>query len=103
MLVELHLDFKRANGYSELEISQKRTMLENTTGDSVDNHKQRLQDAGFEHIDLWFQCFNFGSLSPLKIKCFRMIDFASFIRSSPKPSQSLAAHPASPTECLGNQ
>ena len=52
LLVELHLDFKRANGYSELEISQKRTLLENVLrADSVDNHKQRLQDAGFEHID----------------------------------------------------
>ena len=69
LLVELHLDFKRANGYSELEISQKRTMLENVLrADSVDNHKQRLQDAGFEHIDLWFQCFNFGSIVAIKDK-----------------------------------
>ena len=27
LLIDLHLDFKRANGYSELEISQKRTAL----------------------------------------------------------------------------
>jgi tRNA (cmo5U34)-methyltransferase len=29
LLNELHLDFKRANGYSELEIAQKRSAIEN--------------------------------------------------------------------------
>lgn len=29
LLFNMHHDFKRANGYSELEISQKRSMLEN--------------------------------------------------------------------------
>ncbi|MGL4931552.1 MAG: carboxy-S-adenosyl-L-methionine synthase CmoA, partial [Plesiomonas sp.] len=29
LLFDMHLDFKRANGYSELEISQKRSALEN--------------------------------------------------------------------------
>ncbi|MDF7670825.1 carboxy-S-adenosyl-L-methionine synthase CmoA [Orbaceae bacterium ESL0721] len=31
LLFNMHHDFKRANGYSELEISQKRTMLENVS------------------------------------------------------------------------
>ena len=67
LLVELHLDFKRANGYSELEISQKRTMLENVLrADTIPSHKERLQQAGFEHIDVWFQCFNFGSIVAIK-------------------------------------
>lgn len=67
LLVELHLDFKRANGYSELEISQKRTMLENVLrADSIPAHKERLAQAGFEHIDVWFQCFNFGSIVAIK-------------------------------------
>ncbi len=67
LLVELHLDFKRANGYSELEISQKRTMLENVLrADTIPMHKERLQQAGFEHIDVWFQCFNFGSIVAIK-------------------------------------
>ena len=34
--------------------------------DSVEVHKARLQQAGFEHSELWFQCFNFGSLVALK-------------------------------------
>lgn len=67
LLVELHLDFKRANGYSELEISQKRTMLENVLrSDTVESHQQRLKEAGFDHVDLWFQCFNFGSMIAIK-------------------------------------
>ncbi|QYM91128.1 carboxy-S-adenosyl-L-methionine synthase CmoA [Dickeya zeae] len=67
LLFNMHLDFKRANGYSELEISQKRSMLENVMlTDSVDTHKARLRKAGFAHSDVWFQCFNFGSLLALK-------------------------------------
>ncbi|WP_067701113.1 MULTISPECIES: carboxy-S-adenosyl-L-methionine synthase CmoA [unclassified Erwinia] len=67
LLFNMHHDFKRANGYSELEISQKRSMLENVMlTDSVETHKQRLRTAGFEHAELWFQCFNFGSLIALK-------------------------------------
>lgn len=67
LLFNMHHDFKRANGYSELEISQKRSMLENVMLiDSVETHKTRLRTAGFEHVELWFQCFNFGSLIALK-------------------------------------
>lgn len=67
LMIDLHHHFKRANGYSELEISQKRTALENVMRtDSVNSHKKRLQQAGFKHIDLWFQCFNFGSMVAIK-------------------------------------
>ncbi|RWR03856.1 tRNA methyltransferase [[Pantoea] beijingensis] len=67
LLFNMHHDFKRANGYSELEISQKRSMLENVMlTDSVETHKRRLHQAGFEHAELWFQCFNFGSLVAVK-------------------------------------
>ncbi len=66
-LTELHLDFKRANGYSELEISQKRTMLENVLrSDTIPAHHERLKQAGFASSELWFQCFNFGSLIAIK-------------------------------------
>lgn len=67
LLIDLHHTFKRANGYSELEVSQKRTALENVMRpDSIDTHKQRLQQAGFSQIELWFQCFNFGSMVAVK-------------------------------------
>ncbi|MDF7667640.1 carboxy-S-adenosyl-L-methionine synthase CmoA [Orbaceae bacterium ESL0727] len=67
LLFNMHLDFKRANGYSELEISQKRTMLENVMlTDTIETHKDRLLKAGFNHINTWFQCFNFGSIIAIK-------------------------------------
>ena len=59
---ELHLDFKRANGYSELEISQKRAALENVMKpETPKQHADRLAQAGFKASQQWFQCFNFAS------------------------------------------
>lgn len=67
LLIDLHHTFKRANGYSELEVSQKRTALENVMRtDSITTHKQRLQEVGFNQVELWFQCFNFGSMIAVK-------------------------------------
>lgn len=67
LLVELHYDFKRANGYSELEISQKRSALENVMKpDTLAEHQQRLTAAGFNSQTLWFQCFNFCSMVAIK-------------------------------------
>lgn len=66
-VTDLHLDFKRANGYSELEIAQKRTALENVMKpDSLETQIERLKLAGFKHITPWFQCFNFTSLIAIK-------------------------------------
>jgi tRNA (cmo5U34)-methyltransferase len=57
-----HLDYKRANGYSELEISQKRTALENVMIiDTEDAHRERLQSAGFSRVRTWYRCLNWAS------------------------------------------
>jgi len=57
-----HLDYKRANGYSELEISQKRTALENVMIiDTEAEHRERLHRAGFRHVRKWYQCLNWAS------------------------------------------
>jgi tRNA (cmo5U34)-methyltransferase len=62
LLVEMHHAFKGANGYSELEISQKRAALEEVLlPETIATHEARLQAAGFSRVDLWFQCFNFVS------------------------------------------
>ena len=67
LLTDLHLDFKRACGYSELEIAQKRTSLENTLiPESIATHTDRLRDIGFETVAPWFQCFNFASILAVK-------------------------------------
>jgi len=63
LLTELHLDFKRQGGYSELEIAQKRDALENVMQpDSLETHQSRLKQAGFSAALPWFQCLNFASI-----------------------------------------
>lgn len=66
LLTDLHITFKRANGYSELEIAQKRSALENVMKpDSLQQHRERLLAAGFRQVTPWFQCLNFASLVAL--------------------------------------
>ncbi len=63
----MHHTFKRSNGYSELEVSQKRTALDNVLiPEPLTTHQQRLKTAGFSSSDVWFQCFNFASILALK-------------------------------------
>ena len=63
----MYYDFKKLHGYSELEISQKRTALEKVLiPDTLETHCQRLQQAGFKHCYSWFQAFNFRSVVAIK-------------------------------------
>lgn len=67
LLIDLHHEFKRRNGYSELEISQKRESLEDVLrAETFEAHQSRLLEAGFTDVVLWFQCFNFASLVAIK-------------------------------------
>ena len=67
LLIDLHHDFKRHNGYSELEISQKRTAIENVMRpDTLSTHFNRLSDIGFSQTQVWYQCFNFCSMVAIK-------------------------------------
>jgi tRNA (cmo5U34)-methyltransferase len=62
-----HLDFKRAQGYSELEIARKRDALEKTlVPESMETHLERLKQAGFGEAWRWFQCFNFASIAAIR-------------------------------------
>lgn len=62
----MHVAFKQANGYSELEISQKRAALEKVLiPDTLEVHHSRLREAGFTTTHTWFQCFNFAALVAL--------------------------------------
>ena len=59
-LTQAHAAFKRAKGYSELEISRKRAALERVMRlDTAAAHQERLHAAGFAHVVPWFQCLNF--------------------------------------------
>lgn len=62
-LESVHYAFKRANGYSDLEIAQKRSAIENVMLlDTQEAHLERLREAGFSQAYSWFQCLNFGSI-----------------------------------------
>jgi tRNA (cmo5U34)-methyltransferase len=62
-LESLHYAFKRANGYSDLEIAQKRAAIEKVMlPDTLETHIDRLHEAGFSHAHTWFQCLNFCSM-----------------------------------------
>lgn len=66
-MIEMHHAFKRVNGYSDLEISQKRAALEKVLlPETIDSHCARLAHVGFETQRVWFQCFNFMSLYAVK-------------------------------------
>lgn len=59
--------FKRENGYSDLEISQKREALEKVlVPETVDQHMARLHRVGFQTVDVWFKWFNFTALMAFK-------------------------------------
>jgi tRNA (cmo5U34)-methyltransferase len=62
-MIAMHHDFKRAQGYSDLEIAQKRQALENVLiPETLNVHFERLKKAGFSDSSCWFQCFNFASM-----------------------------------------
>jgi len=67
LLIDMYHQFKQAQGYSELEVSQKRSALENVLiPETIAEHKARLLEAGFSSVDSWFQCFNFASMIAFK-------------------------------------
>jgi tRNA (cmo5U34)-methyltransferase len=67
MQTRFYKGFKLENGYSELEISQKRDALERVLiPETVEDHKKRTLDAGFSAFDIWFKWFNFASMICIK-------------------------------------
>ena len=67
LFIEMYHKFKESNGYSELEISQKRLALENILiPEPISVHKSRHVSAGFNSFEVWFQHLNFVSMISLK-------------------------------------
>ena len=63
----LHIAYKKANGYSDLEVSQKREALERVMiVDTEAEHRQRLKAAGFKTVRTWFRCLNWCSMVAIK-------------------------------------
>ena len=66
-IIDIHHDFKKQNGYSDMEIAQKRAALENVLiPDTREQHYTRFQKSGFSQYDTWFQHYNFASFIAVK-------------------------------------
>jgi tRNA (cmo5U34)-methyltransferase len=64
---EIYYNFKKENGYSNLEISQKRDALENVLiPETTEEHIKRFTESGFSKTDIWFKWFNFTSFICIK-------------------------------------
>lgn len=67
ILTDLHHDFKRANGYSELEIASKRQAIDTVLiPETSDTHVKRLRQAGFSEVIECFHCLNFKAWVSVK-------------------------------------
>ena len=66
-ITKLHMDFKKENGYSELEIANKRQAIENVLiTETKEQYLNRLRDCGFVETSCFFQCLNFVSFLSVK-------------------------------------
>ncbi len=65
--IKFYYDMKKRNGYSDMEISQKREALENVLIPyRVDENIELLSKAGFSHIDIFFKWYNFCGFLAVK-------------------------------------
>lgn len=67
LFIEMYYRFKRRQGYSDLEISQKREMLENVLIPyQVDEQIELLSNCGFRNVEIFFKWHNFASFIAIK-------------------------------------
>ena len=65
--INYYYDFKRRNGYSELEIAQKREALENVLVPyRLMENRELLLRTGFRHVDVFFKWYNFCGMIAVK-------------------------------------
>ena len=65
--IDEYYDFKKTQGYSEFEISQKREALENVLIPySYEENKKMILDAGFSNFDCLFKWINFATFVAIK-------------------------------------
>jgi tRNA (cmo5U34)-methyltransferase len=67
LFIKYYYAMKRRNGYSEMEIAQKREALENVLIPyRLDENRDVLRAAGFRHIEVFFRWYNFCGLIAVK-------------------------------------
>ena len=67
LFINHYYEMKRRNGYSDLEIAQKREALENVLIPyRLEENKDLLRKCGFEHVDVFFKWYNFCAMIATK-------------------------------------
>jgi tRNA (cmo5U34)-methyltransferase len=67
LFIDHYYDYKRAQGYSETEIVQKREALENVLIPyRMEENVALLKDAGFRHVEDFFRWYNFSGIIAVK-------------------------------------
>ena len=67
LFIKNYYDFKRRNGYSEIEISQKREALENVLIPyRMDENFDMLKRVGFKTMEVYFRWYNFCAIIAIK-------------------------------------
>jgi tRNA (cmo5U34)-methyltransferase len=67
LFVKHYYDFKRRNGYAEIEIAQKREALENVLIPyRLEENDEMLRAAGFRHPAIFFKWYNFCGMLAVK-------------------------------------
>lgn len=67
LFIKHYYEFKRRNGYSDLEIAQKREALENVLVPyRLEENKTLLRKVGFQDIDVFFKWYNFCATVAMK-------------------------------------
>ncbi|MFV0481972.1 MAG: carboxy-S-adenosyl-L-methionine synthase CmoA [Campylobacteraceae bacterium] len=66
-IIDLYLEFKKRQGYSEFEISQKREALENVLVPYSENeNKELMKNASFKSVEVIFKWGNFATFVAMK-------------------------------------
>jgi len=67
LYIKHYYEMKKRNGYSELEIAQKREALENVLIPyRLEENREMLQEAGFRTVDVFFKWYNFCGIVAMK-------------------------------------
>ena len=67
LFIRHYYEFKRRNGYSELEIAQKRESLENVLVPyRLEENAALLRRVGFRNVDVFFKWYNFCAMVAMK-------------------------------------
>lgn len=67
LYIDHYYDFKRRNGYSDIEIAKKREALENVLVPyRFEENRALLKDAGFSAVEEFFRWYNFSGILAVK-------------------------------------